>query len=73
MTINSSGTALRNAAALARRTLLEMAAEQLEARPEELTVQAGVISLIRNPEKKTSYAELMGASHSTAKSRGILP
>ncbi len=60
MTISSSGSALRNAAALARRTLLEMAAGQLQARLEELTVQAGVISITQHPEKKTSYAELMG-------------
>ncbi len=60
MTIGSIGTAVRNAAALARRTLLEMAAKRLHARPEELTVQAGTISLINDPERKTSYAELMG-------------
>jgi CO/xanthine dehydrogenase Mo-binding subunit len=60
MTIASSGTALRNAAALARHVLLEMAAEQLDARPDDLTVQAGLISLVHNPERKISYAELMG-------------
>jgi CO/xanthine dehydrogenase Mo-binding subunit len=60
MTVNSSGTALRNAAALARRTLLEMAAERLDARLDELTVQAGLISVIRHPERKVTYAELMG-------------
>jgi CO/xanthine dehydrogenase Mo-binding subunit len=60
MTVSSSGSALRNAAALARRTLLEMAAERLNARPDELTVQAGSISVIRHPERMVSYAELMG-------------
>ncbi|MGD0750765.1 MAG: molybdopterin cofactor-binding domain-containing protein [Anaerolineales bacterium] len=60
MTVSSSGTALRNAAALARRTLLEMAAERLDARPDELTVQAGLISVIRHPERKVTYAALMG-------------
>jgi CO/xanthine dehydrogenase Mo-binding subunit len=60
MTINSSGGALRNAAALAHRILLEMAAGRLDARPEQLTVQAGLISLAGDPERKVSYAELMG-------------
>ena len=60
MTINSSGSALRNAAAYARRLLLEMAAKRLKARPEELTVQDGMIALVRLPERKISYAELMG-------------
>ena len=60
MTISSSGTALRNAAAEARRLLLKMAAERLEARLDELAVQDGMISLIRHPERKITYAELMG-------------
>jgi nicotinate dehydrogenase subunit B len=67
MTINSSGGALRNAAALARRILLERAAERLDARPEELTVQAGLISLIGDPKRKVSYAELRGANRSNVK------
>jgi len=60
MTVSSSGSALRNAAAMARLTLLEMAAERLDAGPEELTVQDGLISVIQHPERKITYAELMG-------------
>ena len=60
MTVSSSGSALRNAAALARRSLLEMAAERLDAGPEELTVQDGLISLIQHPERRITYEELMG-------------
>jgi len=60
MTISTSGVALRIAAAEARRILLEMAAERLEARLDELAVQDGVISLIRHPERKITYAGLMG-------------
>ncbi len=60
MTISSSGTALRNAAAQARRILLEMAAQRLQAPLGELTVQAGLIALKGHPERKVSYAELMG-------------
>ncbi len=60
MTINSSGSALRNAAALARQILLEMAAGRLDALPERLIVQAGLISLAGEPERFVSFAELMG-------------
>jgi nicotinate dehydrogenase subunit B len=60
MTILSSGTALRNAAAEARRALLEMAAERLDAAPDELTVRDGVISATHHPERSVTYVELMG-------------
>ncbi len=60
MTINSSGSALRNAAAHARQLLLKMAAKRMNARLQDLTVQDGVIMLIQHPERKVSYAELMG-------------
>jgi CO/xanthine dehydrogenase Mo-binding subunit len=73
MTINSSGGALRNAAALARRILLERAAERLDARPEELTVQAGLISLIGDPKRKVSYAELMGGKPFEREVTGEVP
>src|SRR5512146_3048208 len=43
MTISGSGTALRNAAAEARRVMLEMAAERLDASLDELTVRDGII------------------------------
>ena len=42
MTISSSGTALRQAAAEARRAMLEMASEQLDANLDELSIQDGV-------------------------------
>ncbi len=61
MTIITSGAALRNAAAQARRILLEMASEQLDANFDELAVQDGVISVIHDPERSISYANLMGA------------
>ncbi len=60
MTINTSGTALRQAAAEARRALLEMAAAELDATIDELAVSNGVISVIHDPQRKTTYAELMG-------------
>ena len=73
MTISTSGAALRNAAAQARRILLEMAAKRLDARPDELTVQAGLISFIRHPERKITYAELMGGKAFNLEVTGNVP
>lgn len=73
MTISTSGTALRNAAAEARRVLLEMAAKRLDAGLDELTVQDGLISLIRHPERKISYAELMGGKAFNLEVTGNVP
>jgi nicotinate dehydrogenase subunit B len=60
MTITSSGTALRHAAAEARRALLEMASEQLDADLDELSIQDGVITVAHDPKRSVTYAELMG-------------
>jgi CO/xanthine dehydrogenase Mo-binding subunit len=73
MTVSSSGSALRNAAALARRTLLEMAAERLDSSSEELTVQDGLISVIQHPERKITYAELMGGKSFNREVTGDAP
>jgi CO/xanthine dehydrogenase Mo-binding subunit len=73
MTISTSGTALRNAAAQARRLLLELAAKRLDASLEELTVQYGLISLIRHPERKITYAELMGGKAFNREVTGAVP
>ncbi|MGA2503889.1 MAG: molybdopterin cofactor-binding domain-containing protein [Anaerolineales bacterium] len=63
MTINSSGTALRNAAAQARLVLLDLASKLFTVNLDELVVQDGVISVIRDPQRKVSYAELMGGKN----------
>jgi nicotinate dehydrogenase subunit B len=60
MTINTSGAALRQAAAEARRALLEMASTRLDAGLDELSLQDGVISVTHDPERKVSFAGLMG-------------
>ena len=60
MTISSSGTALRNAAAEARRAMLEMAVERLDVNAGELTIRDGVIFVANDPERSLTYAELMG-------------
>ncbi|MGE5224227.1 MAG: molybdopterin cofactor-binding domain-containing protein, partial [Omnitrophica WOR_2 bacterium] len=62
MTVQASGSALRQAAAEARLALLEMAAEELDADLKELAVQDGAIYVARDPERKISYAELMGGA-----------
>lgn len=73
MTINSSGTALRNAAAQARHILLELAARRLAAQLDQLKVQAGVISIIQDPQRKISYAELMGGKLFNTEVSGNIP
>ena len=60
MTISSSGSALRQAAAEARRAMLVMASEQLDANLDELSIQDGVITVARDPKRSVTYAELMG-------------
>jgi len=60
MTIHSSGTALRQAAAEARRAMLEIASEQLDANLDELSIQNGVITVAHDPKRSVTYAELMG-------------
>jgi nicotinate dehydrogenase subunit B len=60
MTIQGSGTALRQAAAEARRALLEMASEQLDANLDELSIRDGVITVKHDPKRSVTYAELMG-------------
>src|SRR5215208_5639134 len=51
MTIQRSGSALRQAAAEARRVMLDMASEQLDASPEELSIQDGVITVKHDPKR----------------------
>ena len=60
MTINSSGGALRQAAAEARYILLELAAEKLDANIADMVVSQGMISVLQDPERSVSYAQLMG-------------
>jgi len=73
MTIQSSGSVLRNAAAEARRALLEMASERLDAAVEELAVQDGVIAVSRHPDRTVSYAELMGGKRFNLEVSGTAP
>ncbi len=60
MTVQASGTALRQAAAEARRLLLEMASDRLDANPDELGVRDGIVYVIHDPDRAIPYSELMG-------------
>lgn len=59
-TIQFGGSALRRASAEARRALLEMASEQLDAALDELVVRDGVVSVRQDPARAITYAQLMG-------------
>ena len=59
MTIHSSGAALRNAAAEARRALLELAAERLDANLDELEMRDAAVLVSHDPARAVSYAGLM--------------
>ncbi len=73
MTINSSGGALRQAAAEARQILLQQAADRLDARTSELVIIDGVISVQREPERFVSFAQLMGGKLFTRNISGNAP
>jgi nicotinate dehydrogenase subunit B len=60
MTVQMGGTALRTAAAEARRALIEMAAEHLEVAPNDLEARDGAVSVRGAPGRRVTYAELMG-------------
>jgi nicotinate dehydrogenase subunit B len=57
LSIQVGGVQIRNAAAMARSTLLDLAATQLAVKPDDLTVAAGTIS---SGGKSVSYGELVG-------------
>jgi nicotinate dehydrogenase subunit B len=59
--IEEGAVPLRNAAAEARRVLLDMAAERLKMSVDELIVTDGVVHAKNNAAKKLSYGELIGA------------
>ena len=60
MTVQASGSALRQAAAEARRFLLKMASAKLEAPESELMVNNGIISVRGHTEWSITYAALIG-------------
>ncbi len=61
--LQRSGVAIRNAAAEARRVLLELASEELQAPINELKVFDGTISVASDTSRSVTYGELIGDRH----------
>jgi nicotinate dehydrogenase subunit B len=59
-TTERAGPQLRQAVAAGRLEMLKMAAARLEAPVDQLTVTDGVIGVMGEPSRKTTYAELIG-------------
>ena len=57
VSIQIGGMQIRNAAALARAALLEAAAKRLNAKPEELSIENGVIT---SPTGQVTFGQLIG-------------
>src|SRR5215469_9497487 len=53
----------RNAAAEARRLLVERAANVLKVPADKLSVTSGVVSVVDSPSRSVTYAELIGGKH----------
>lgn len=65
--IQAGAKPLRNAAAEARRILVEMASKQLGVRQERLTVSDGVIASLDDASRRVSYADLIGGKYFNSK------
>jgi CO/xanthine dehydrogenase Mo-binding subunit len=61
--VERGGITLRYAGAEARRVLLDLASQHLGAPVDTLTVRDGVVSLVADPTRQVSYAELIGDRH----------
>ncbi|HEX4259569.1 MAG TPA: molybdopterin cofactor-binding domain-containing protein [Acetobacteraceae bacterium] len=61
--VERGGITLRYAGAEARRVLLDLASERLGVAADALHVRDGVISVIAEPARQVSYAELIGNRH----------
>lgn len=61
--IQNGGIPMRNAAAEARRVLVEHAAKLLGSPVDKLTVNDGVVSVVGDPAKKVSYADMIGGNY----------
>ncbi|SON57688.1 Nicotinate dehydrogenase subunit B [Hartmannibacter diazotrophicus] len=58
--VQESGVAIRNAAAEARRVLMDMAAKKLELPADALTVKDGTVVAVADASKSVTYGELVG-------------
>jgi len=64
--VSQGARPLRNAAAEARRILVESASQRLGVPADRLGVADGVVTSLDGPVKKVSYAELIGGKHFNA-------
>jgi nicotinate dehydrogenase subunit B len=60
LTIQVGGVQIRQAAATARKALVDMAAQKLRATPADLEIRFGVVRLKADPTMSVSYRELIG-------------
>ncbi len=70
MSLQTSGNAIRQAAAEARRVMLQLAIEELEAWPESLSVTDGQITA-QSSERSTSYWMLQGGRPFNTQIKGL--
>jgi len=71
VSIESSGMAIRSAAAEARQVLLQLAADKLQTTPDRLTVTDGTIT---NPDNQsTTYWDLLGGKRIERRATGSAP
>ncbi len=68
--IIDGGSALRSAGAEARAALMAMAAERLKVPQDQLMTTNGVVSVIVAPERRVTYAELVGGKRFDIKMSG---
>jgi CO/xanthine dehydrogenase Mo-binding subunit len=61
--VQKGGIALRNAAAEARRVLVEMASARLGVAADQLEAADGVVAVTGDPARKISYGELIGGRY----------
>lgn len=61
--LEEGGIPLRNAAAEARRVLMDLAAEKLEVSVAQLATENGAVIVGRDPTRQLGYGELIGGRH----------
>ena len=71
--INRGSPQVRNAAAEARRALLQLASQRLGASIDQLTVARGVVSVTGNPQRSVTYGELLGNKRFEVEVTGTAP
>ena len=71
--INRGAPQVRNAAAEARRALLQIASERLAAPVDRLTVTRGVVSIAGDPQRSVTYGALLGDRRFNVEVTGAAP